>query len=137
MTGKCFQGFLVVLGLDVNEENAREELRVLRDNLVRFTTDFALLEKEKNIYLIINLAPFNVVSSTFFGDIGATLDVEQVKLIGLCGMRPTVKKIAQRMGVIQPGNGGTAPTQNIQDNLHKIRAFDSLEEGFKALIVSE
>lgn len=137
VTEKYFQGFLIVLGLDVKEENAREELRVLRDNLVRFTTDFALLEKEKNIYLLVNLAPFNVVSSTFFGDIGATLDVEQIKLVGLCGMRPVVRKIAQRMNVIQPGNGETAPTRNIQDNLHKIRAFENMEEGFKALIAPD
>jgi hypothetical protein len=134
MEEKYFKGFLIVLGLDVHEENAREELRVLRDNLVKFTTDWEILNKNKDIYLLINMAHFNVVSSTFFGDIGATIDIEQIKLVGLCGMRPTVKKIAQRMNVIQAGNEEFVPTQNIQDNIHKIRAFDSLDEGFKALI---
>ena len=136
MEGKYFQGFLIVLGLDIREENAREEIRVVRDHLFRFTTDMEILKQHKDIYLLVNMAPFNVVSSTFFGDIGATLDIEQIKLVGLCGMKPTVRKIAERMGVIQ-GKGSGIPLRDIQDNLHKIRDFEDLDQGFEALIAPE
>ncbi len=133
MENKYFSGYMVVLGLDIKEDNAREEIRGLRENLVKLTTDAEILKKQKDIYILINMVPFNVVSSTFFGDIGATLDIEQVKLIGLCGMQPTVKKIAKRMNVIQ-GDSVASPTESIEELLYKIQAFDTLQDGFNLMI---
>lgn len=133
MDQKYFKGFLIVLGLDVKESNAREEIRILRENMVKLTTDMDLLKREKEVFILINMSPFNVVSSTFFGDIGAILDVDQIKMMGLCGMQPTVKKIAMRMGVIE-GESLGVPTPNIEENLYKIKAFESISEGFASLL---
>lgn len=133
MSEKYFKGYVIVLGLDAKEENAMEELRILRDNLVKVTTDFELLEKQKEVFILINMEPFNVVSSNFFGDIGAILEVEQIRLIGLCGMQRTVKRIAKRMNVVREGRKENIGADTENDD-YKIKAFDSLEQGFSTLI---
>jgi anti-anti-sigma regulatory factor len=88
-------------------------------------------ENKSRIALILDLSPFNILSSTLLGVIGASLQERHVRTIKLCGMKPAVLETARRLGLIKDQKNANRDSDS---NIYKIKVFASLEEGVKSLI---
>lgn len=84
--------------------------------------------------LLIDLSTYGAVTSTFFGTLGATIQIPHVKMVGLCGMKGHVKKTASRFGIVDGGVELSVAAAEIADNAKKFRIFGSLEEGVLSII---
>lgn len=104
------------------------EIFDLSDKIMELTTMKSFTNNETDLYLFIDLAPFTAVSSSFFGTLGATIQLPYIKQVGLAGMRSGVQKIAKRFGIVDYGLIKDSPTKEIKNNAQKFRIFDSIEK---------
>ncbi len=104
------------------------------EKIIDLTTDKDTTNSNIEVNLYLDLSTFNTVSSSFFGTLGATIQLPHVKQVALTGMRGSVQKIAKRFGIIDGGVTKETQTKAISDNAQKFRIFDSLEKAVLELI---
>ncbi|MCP3888790.1 MAG: hypothetical protein GY702_07925 [Desulfobulbaceae bacterium] len=117
-----------------------KEINTVKDGLEKIKSalaDFTCkteMEGKLDSYIFIDFSPFNIINSSVVGVLGSVALDPRIKLIGLCGLQPSVKDILERFGVIHLSN---QPEQTIhselQDNLRKIKVFESIEDGLVQL----
>lgn len=106
----------------------------LTNKIIELTTACGQHAGGENLCLLIDLSPYSAVTSTFFGTLGATIQIPNVKMVGLCGMKGHVKKTASRFGIVDGGVKLSVAAAEITDNANKFRIFDSLDEGVLSII---
>ncbi|MCP4296872.1 MAG: STAS domain-containing protein [Proteobacteria bacterium] len=111
----------------------KDGLEKIKSALADFTSKTEM-EGKLDSYIFIDFSPFNIINSSVVGVLGSVALDPRIKLIGLCGLQPSVKDILERFGVIHLSN---QPEQTIhselQDNLRKIKVFESIEDGLVQL----
>jgi len=128
-TFQVFEGRVIIIksGDDADINN-------LAENIVKMTTDVKVQSDGSDLYLCVDLSRYAAVSSSFFGSLGATIQLPYVKQVALTGMRSSVAKIAKRFGIVDGAITKVPMTREITDNAHKFRIFDSLEKAVLELI---
>ncbi len=94
-------------------------------------------ENRLDSYIFIDFSAFNVINSSMIGVIGSIALMEHVRHLGLCGLRPSVKDILCRFGVI-PRTENCKPLEASSDSqlkkdLQKVRAYPTVEDGLMTL----
>ena len=108
-------------------------IQALVDKVTDITTNDEM-RKGPDIYLFLDLSNFSAVSSFFFGTLGAAIQLPYVKLVVLCGMKETVRKIAKRFGIVDGNLERAGVSKEISDHVEKFRIYDSLEKAVPALV---
>ncbi len=117
-----------------------KEINTVKDGLEKIKsaladfTDKTKMEGKLDSYIFVDFSPFNVINSSVVGVLGSVALDPRIKLIGLCGLQPSVKDILERFGVIHPVNKTEQGIHSeLQDSLRKIKVFDSVEDGLVQL----
>ncbi len=128
-----FHGNLIILRASI-VGTPKESLTRLKDKIIDIDTSVYGVSDNTEVHLFVDLSAFNIVSSTIFGALGAVIQSESIRTVGLCGMKPMMRDTAKRLGIIPEENKRTEYSKSIDDNIHKMKVFDSLEAGLLSLI---
>jgi len=127
-TDLTYPGFL---GQVIVVKPAKEtETNKVKDMLIDYTTG-ARGAMPSRVYLYVDLSMVRTVNSTFFGALGATVQLDHVKLVALCGMNDAIKTAAKRLGIDSSAPKLEWAADRLKDNAHKFRIYDSVDEAMR------
>lgn len=118
-----------------------DELTTVREGLDQIKTaiiDCTSAEKcdssKMDTFLFVDLSLFNIINSSVIGVLGSVLMNPNIRLIGLCGVQPSVKDILTRFGVLSPDKGNTFNThEELKVHMSKVVTFETVEQGLRSL----
>ena len=122
---RCSKKHLVVIRPKIGQ-SVYETTKKLSDFIVELTTDEKLFPET---HIILDLAPFSIISSTLIGSLCGSIDRPEIEMIALCGMTPSAKRITARLGI----EGKKSASRLIEKDAHKFQIFDSIEDGICAI----
>ncbi len=129
---RTFNGQVIVIKPD--EDASMSELT---NTVIEFTTDNTsnvIYKIGLKCVLLIDMSAFSVASSTFFGTLGATIQIPHILVVGLCGMRGMVYRTAERFGIVNGSLEVTGRSEEIVNNAQKLKVYDNLEKGLESLV---
>jgi hypothetical protein len=114
--------------------NENENLEVLKNTLLDFTTSTRFHESDIDTFLFVDLSPFHSISSSLIGIFGSIIMNPKIQLLGLCNAQSEVLEILKRFGVItDDGSPLSFASEKIKRNIRKVIAFHSVEDGLISL----
>jgi anti-anti-sigma regulatory factor len=129
-----FNGQVIIIRVSISG-TPKESLTHLKDKIMDLTTlNPKIAEKGEPVHIFLDLSVFNAVSSTLFGTLGAAIQLEPIKTIGICGMKPAVRDAAKRLGIVFEEEKKGKPSKTLNKNIDKLKAFKSLETGLLELV---
>jgi hypothetical protein len=112
----------------------KEDLKIIINTLVDFTTSTRIQESDLDTYVFVDLSPFHSISSSLIGIFGSIIMDRKIQLLGLCNAQPAVLEILKRFGVISDdGLGKASSSRRIRENISKVISFHSIEDGLISL----
>ncbi|THB79303.1 MAG: hypothetical protein D6B25_01905 [Desulfobulbaceae bacterium] len=122
----------VIKAIDVT--NVRQGLESIKNALIDYTTSEQVQESNLDTFLFVDLSPFNTISSSLVGILGSVIMDRKIQLLGLCAIQPTVLEVLTRFGVLtEDGTATDFASKEIKDNIGKVVAYDSIEQGLASL----
>ena len=109
------------------------ETNKVKDMFIDYTTGARGIEPS-GAYLFVDLSKVRAVNSTFFGALGATVQLEHIKVVALCGMSDALRTIARRLGIDESAPTLDMASERLKDNAHKFRIYDSVDEAMKHIV---
>ena len=85
--------------------SVRDGLDQIKTAIINCTTEQRGDSGEMDTFLFVDLSLFNIINSSVIGVLGSALMNPNIRLVGLCGVRPPVKDILTRFGVLAPEKG--------------------------------
>jgi hypothetical protein len=117
---------------ELSDEN--ENLEVLKNTLLDFTTSSRFHESDIDTFLFVDLSPFHSISSSLIGIFGSIIMNPKIQLLGLCNAQSEVLEILKRFGVVtDDGSAMSFASEKIKRNIRKVIAFPSVEDGLISL----
>lgn len=113
--------------------STREGLELLKESIIKLTTDNKAAQSGLDTFLFIDLSPFTVINSNLIGIFGSLVMDDKIKILGLCGVQHSVLDILKRFGVISNQSNSTPPTLGSTSKTDKVIPFRSVEEGLTFL----
>ena len=113
--------------------STREGLELLKESIIKLTTDSKAAKLGLDTYLFIDLSPFTVINSNLIGIFGSLVMDDNIKVLGLCGVQHSVLDILKRFGVISNQASTLKPTLGNTSKTDKVVPFRSVEDGLKIL----
>lgn len=113
--------------------STREGLELLKESIIKLTTDSKATKSGLDTFLFIDLSTFTVINSNLIGIFGSLVMDDNIKILGLCGVQHSVLDILKRFGVISSQSSNASPTLKSTSNTDKVIPFRSVEDGLKFL----
>lgn len=129
---RTFNGQVIIIKPDKDASMSE-----LTNNVIEFTTDNisnVIYKIGLKSVLLVDMSAFSVASSTFFGTLGATIQIPHIVTVGLCGMRGMVYKTAERFGIVDGSLGVNGNSEEIVNNAQKLKVYDNLEKALESLV---
>lgn len=118
----------------INVTNVRQGLDSIKNTLIDYATSEQVQSSQLDTFLFVDLSPFNTISSSLVGIFGSVIMDKKIQLLGLCAIQPTVQEVLTRFGVLtDSGTGTDFASKAIKDNIGKVVAFESIEQGLISL----
>ena len=126
-------GYICVIQIDT-QENQKENMEQTKDALLDLVNSKEIQDNPFPVFIFLDLQSFSIINSSLIGAIGSAIMDDNVQLVGLCGVQPTVVDLLHRFGVIADDNQPQEfSSREIQDNFNKTYLFDTIKEGLASL----
>ncbi len=113
--------------------STREGLELLKETIIKLTTNSKGAKSGLDTFLFIDLSPFTVINSNLIGIFGSLVMDDNIKVLGLCGVQHSVLDILKRFGVVSNQSNNVKPTLGSTSKTDKVIPFRTVEDGLKFL----
>lgn len=114
--------------------NIKEALDQLKNTIIECVTADENDCRRLDTFLFVDLSLFTIVNSGVISVLGSVLMNPRVRLLGLCGVQPSVADILTRFGLLASASThDVVAHEALKNNRSKVVTFASVEQGLCCL----
>ena len=112
----------------------KEALEQLKNTIIECVNADENDPKRLDTFVFVDLSLFTSINSSVIGVLGSVLMNPRIRLLGLCGVQPSVADILTRFGVLTSTSTRDFVAHGaLKDNMSKVLTFTTVEQGLCCL----
>lgn len=114
--------------------NIKEAQDQLKNTIIEYVCADENDCKRLDTFLFVDLSLFNIINSSVIGVLGSVLMNPNIRLLGLCGVQPSVADLLTRFGVLTSASTPDfVAHEALKNNMSKVLTFATVEQGLCCL----